>query len=76
MELLVATTNKKKLREIKDILKDMDVSLVSFADYPKIPRIVENGETFAENAAKKAVARRQPRRRAKPTDSKRGRTSP
>ncbi len=56
MELLVATTNKKKLREIKDILKDMDVSLVSFADYPKIPRIVENGETFAENAAKKAVA--------------------
>lgn len=56
MELLVATQNKKKLLEIKEILKDLDLRLAAFADYPRVPRIVENGKTFKENAAKKAVA--------------------
>ncbi|MCU0651043.1 MAG: RdgB/HAM1 family non-canonical purine NTP pyrophosphatase [Candidatus Omnitrophica bacterium] len=55
-ELIVATKNRKKLGEIKHILKDLRFTIHSLADFPKTPRIVENGSTFAENAAKKAVA--------------------
>lgn len=54
-ELVVATKNKKKLEEIKEILKDLDLKITSLADYAKTPRIIENGHTFKENAAKKAV---------------------
>jgi XTP/dITP diphosphohydrolase len=55
MELVVATKNKKKLEEIKEILKGMDFEVTSIAHYPGAPRIIENGKTFKENAAKKAV---------------------
>lgn len=55
MDLIVATKNKKKLQEIKDIWKDLSLSVTSLADYPKTPRIIENGKTFKENAVKKAM---------------------
>jgi len=55
MELIVATKNKKKLEEIKEILKGLNLKIFSLADYPQAPRIIENGETFRENAIKKAV---------------------
>lgn len=55
MELVVATKNKKKLQEIKDILKGLDLKITSLADYTNVPRIIENGKTFKENAVKKAV---------------------
>lgn len=54
-ELLVATKNKKKLAEIREILKGLNLKFISLADYPKIPRIIENGKTFKENAIKKAI---------------------
>ena len=55
MELLVATKNKKKLQEIEEILKDLNLKIASLADYPKPPQIVEDGKTFTANAVKKAV---------------------
>ncbi|MFH0855586.1 MAG: XTP/dITP diphosphatase [Candidatus Omnitrophota bacterium] len=55
MELIVATKNKKKLEEIKAILKDLNLKVSSLSDYNKTPRIIENGKTFRENAIKKAV---------------------
>ena len=55
MNLIVATKNKKKLQEIKDILKGLKLEISSLADYPHSPRIIENGKTFKENAVKKAV---------------------
>ncbi len=55
LELVVATKNKKKLQEIRDILKDLDVRLISLAEYENLPRVIENGRTFRENAAKKAL---------------------
>ena len=55
MELIVATKNKKKLREIKEIWKGPDLSITSLADYSRAPRIIENGKTFKENAIKKAM---------------------
>jgi len=54
-ELLVATRNKGKLREIRDLLKDMDIKVTSLADYEHMPEIVEDARTFAGNAIKKAV---------------------
>ena len=54
-ELVVATKNRKKLSEIKEILKDLDPAVISLADYAETPRIIENGKTFLENAAKKAL---------------------
>ncbi|MFA5090794.1 MAG: RdgB/HAM1 family non-canonical purine NTP pyrophosphatase [Candidatus Omnitrophota bacterium] len=53
-ELVVATKNQKKLKEIKDLLAGMDFKVTSLDDYPRAPKIIENGRTFAENAAKKA----------------------
>ncbi|MDD5197137.1 MAG: RdgB/HAM1 family non-canonical purine NTP pyrophosphatase [Candidatus Omnitrophica bacterium] len=55
MELIVATRNKKKLKEIKAILKGSGFKISSLADYGQVPKIIENGKTFGENAAKKAV---------------------
>lgn len=55
-ELVVATKNKKKLQEIKKILRELDLKITSLADYPHAPRIHENGKTFRENAIKKAVS--------------------
>jgi len=55
LQLLIATRNKKKLSEIKDILKGIDVELLSLENYPKAPHVLENGKSFCENAVKKAV---------------------
>lgn len=55
MELVVATKNKKKLKEIKDLLKGLNLKVLSLKDFPKAPKIVEDGKTFDENAIKKAA---------------------
>ncbi|OIO35209.1 MAG: non-canonical purine NTP pyrophosphatase, RdgB/HAM1 family [Candidatus Omnitrophica bacterium CG1_02_44_16] len=54
LELLVATRNKKKLKEIKEILAYMKLKITSLADYKNMPCIVEDGRTFARNAIIKA----------------------
>ena len=54
-ELLVATSNKKKLEEIKGLLKDLNLKITSLADYPNHPEIEEDGKTFSANALKKAA---------------------
>jgi XTP/dITP diphosphohydrolase len=55
MTLVVATKNDKKLHELKRYLKSARARIVSLKEYSDAPRIVENGRTFKENAAKKAV---------------------
>ena len=46
MQLVVATRNKKKLSEIKEILKDIDLKLLSLDSYKDAPQVIENGKTF------------------------------
>lgn len=53
-EIVVATENPGKLREIKESLRGMDVQILSLRDLPPLPPIVEDGSTFRENAFKKA----------------------
>lgn len=55
IELLVATRNAKKLKEIKELLSDLKIKVTSLADYKGMPHIEEDGKTFAENALKKAA---------------------
>lgn len=54
MELLIATKNAKKLQEIKDLLKGLDIVVTSLAEYKDLPEIVEDGRTFEQNAVIKA----------------------
>jgi XTP/dITP diphosphohydrolase len=55
MEIVIATSNQNKLREFKALLKDLPVTMFSLKDFPHVPEIVEDGETFRENALKKAT---------------------
>jgi XTP/dITP diphosphohydrolase len=54
-ELLIATRNQGKMREIRDFLADLDIRITSLEDYNGLPKIVEDGTTFRDNAIKKAA---------------------
>ncbi|MDO9577946.1 MAG: RdgB/HAM1 family non-canonical purine NTP pyrophosphatase [Candidatus Cloacimonadales bacterium] len=54
MKLLIATRNKDKIIEIKEILKDLDLEIVSACDIPDMPDVVEDHDTIKGNAIKKA----------------------
>lgn len=55
--ILVATHNSKKRREIKYLLKDFNgIKVMSLDDLnTEPPNIIEDGKTFRQNAVKKAV---------------------
>lgn len=53
--LVVATRNKNKLKEFKEILQGIDIEIRSLDDFGPIPEAVEDGSTFDENAYKKAL---------------------
>ncbi len=61
-QLLIATNNPSKVREIAETLKDLDLEVISLLDFKKChPELVseseeppEDGETFEENARIKA----------------------
>jgi XTP/dITP diphosphohydrolase len=53
--LVVATSNRGKLAELRALLEGLPLDVLSIADVMKTPiTIVEDGKTFAENATKKA----------------------
>ncbi|MFC1807566.1 RdgB/HAM1 family non-canonical purine NTP pyrophosphatase [Candidatus Omnitrophota bacterium] len=55
-EILVATRNKKKLLELKRLLKDIGVKPLSLDKFKGLPEVVEDGATFRANARKKALS--------------------
>lgn len=55
-KLVVATKNRGKLLEIAELLHDQNVMLFSLSDFPGMPEVVEDGDSFEDNAAKKARA--------------------
>ena len=54
MKLVIATLNKGKKEEISALLENTGIELLSLADFPEMPEIIEDGRTFMENALKKA----------------------
>ena len=55
MNLLLATTNKNKVREIRGILSGLDVTLLTLDDVPGTEPPEETGRTFEDNARLKAL---------------------
>lgn len=53
-KLIVASNNQHKIQEIKEILNDVDVEVVSLKDEGIFIEVEEDGTTFKENAYKKA----------------------
>ena len=56
MKLLVASGNAKKARELAALLADQGVEVLRPADVGGLPEVVEDRDTFAGNAAKKALS--------------------
>ncbi len=54
LTVLVATTNRDKLTEIRELFAGRPVTLVSLADLPAVEEPEEAGATFEENAELKA----------------------
>ncbi|MGQ9694233.1 MAG: XTP/dITP diphosphatase [Thermodesulfobacteriota bacterium] len=54
-EIVIATRNPGKMKEIAALLKSTQVKFLSLLDFPQISEIKEDGTTFAENAQKKAM---------------------
>ncbi len=53
-EVIVATRNKGKLREFRDALKGLSLRIRGLSDFPDVPEVEEDGDSFTENALKKA----------------------
>lgn len=53
-ELLVATHNAGKIRELNGLLADLPLRLRQLSEFPEIEEVEETGKTFAENALLKA----------------------
>ena len=54
LELFLATRNEGKIREIRELLKGGNTRITSLRDYPDAPEVVENGQSYRDNALKKA----------------------
>lgn len=52
--LVLATKNRGKVSEFQDLFKGFDFEVKSLNDFGPIPPVIEDGETFEDNAVKKA----------------------
>lgn len=55
-KVVLATRNKGKVREMERLFAPLGWEIVSLDQFPEAPEVVEDGDTFAANASKKAVA--------------------
>jgi len=54
LEILIATNNLGKVKEIKDILNSSEIKILTMKDFPNLPKVEEDGKNYQENAFKKA----------------------
>ena len=54
MEILIATKNRGKIRELSELLANFPVKLRGLDEFPSIGDVAETGATFTENAILKA----------------------
>ena len=59
MKLVLATRNLGKVKELTTMLntanKHQNIQILSLQDFPDAPEVIEDGDTYQENAAKKAT---------------------
>ncbi len=53
--IVLATRNQGKVKEFQKILRDFPFEIKCLSDFGPIPEVEEDGETFDDNAYKKAV---------------------
>ncbi|HHV16803.1 MAG TPA: XTP/dITP diphosphatase [Gelria sp.] len=54
LKLLLASRNQHKIEELQQMLADLNIKVISLNDVSGAPVIEEDGQTFSENASKKA----------------------
>ncbi|MBW1892272.1 MAG: XTP/dITP diphosphatase [Deltaproteobacteria bacterium] len=54
ISIIIATQNKGKTEEIREYLKGFPVDIKNLDDFGPIPPVIEDGDTFDENAYKKS----------------------
>jgi XTP/dITP diphosphohydrolase len=54
LDLVLATRNRKKAEELADHLTGLPIDLRTLAEFPAAPEVIEDGNTFLDNARKKA----------------------
>ena len=52
--IVLATTNQGKTREMNALLKGFPVEIKNLTDFGPIPEVIEDGDTFDDNAYKKS----------------------
>ena len=59
MKLVLATRNLGKVNELTAMLstnrQHLNIQILSLQDFPNAPEVIEDGDTYQENAAKKAT---------------------
>lgn len=55
IDLVIASKNKYKIREIKELLADLAIDVKAIEEVMDLPEIIEDEPTFKANAIKKAV---------------------
>ncbi|KQC07604.1 MAG: hypothetical protein APR54_05850 [Candidatus Cloacimonas sp. SDB] len=55
MKLLLATRNRDKISEIEEILCGLSLEILTYNNFPDLPEVIENKDTLAGNAEKKAL---------------------
>jgi XTP/dITP diphosphohydrolase len=53
--IVLATSNQNKVKEFKKLLADVPVEIKCLSDFGPLPEVIEDGETFDDNAYKKAL---------------------
>ena len=53
--IVLASRNVKKTREVAELLAPAGFTVVPVSEFPDVPEVEEDGDTFAVNAAKKAT---------------------
>ncbi|EQB63142.1 MAG: hypothetical protein RBG1_1C00001G0721 [candidate division Zixibacteria bacterium RBG-1] len=54
MKLILATQNKDKVKEIKNLLSDLKIQILTLDKFKPISKLKETGQTLEENALQKA----------------------
>lgn len=53
--IVLATNNEYKIKEIKSLLQRLPLEILTLRDIPDLPPLIEDGDTFQDNAVKKAT---------------------
>ncbi len=53
-QVVLGSRNRKKIAEIAELFAPLGIELVGVSDFPGVPDVVEDGDSFAANAQKKA----------------------